>query len=150
MGEGCYVLDNAAEARARFEALPRIYDPGTFRHLAALGVGEGWRCLEVGAGGGSVARWLADRVGPVGHVLATDIDTRFLDALAGPTLEVRRHDVTAHPCLRRPLIWPTRVSCWATCPPARRPSGAWSGRSGPAGGCCWRNSTPCRCRRIRR
>ena len=60
-------------------------------------MGAGWRCLEVGAGGGSIARWLAQRVGPRGHVLATDVDTRFLEALAGPNLVVRRHDVTADP-----------------------------------------------------
>jgi SAM-dependent methyltransferase len=94
-----YVFDNAAEreARERFAALPRLYDPGTVRYLEALGVAAGWRCLEAGAGGGSVARWLAERVGPTGHVLATDVDTRFLGALAGPNLEVRRHDVTADP-----------------------------------------------------
>ena len=98
-GEPAYVFDNAAvqEAGARFAALPALYDPGTVRHLTALGVGPGWRCLEVGAGGGSVARWLAERVGPTGEVLATDVDTRFLEPLAGPTLEVRRHDVTADP-----------------------------------------------------
>jgi SAM-dependent methyltransferase len=94
-----YIFDNAAErqARERFAALPRLYDLGTFRHLEALGVTDGWRCLEVGAGGGSVARWLAERVGPTGRVLATDVDTRFLEGLAGPNLEVRRHDVTADP-----------------------------------------------------
>jgi SAM-dependent methyltransferase len=96
---GGYVFDNAAEpqTRARFDALPRLYDPGTTRHLVALGVRTGWRCLEVGAGGGSIARWLAQRVGPTGHVLATDLDTRFLAVLAGPSLEVRRHDITSEP-----------------------------------------------------
>jgi SAM-dependent methyltransferase len=98
-GEPAYVFDNAAEreAQARFAALPELYDPGTIRHLEALGVGPGWRCLEVGAGGGSVARWLAGRVGPAGHVLATDVDPRFLAPLAGPALEVRRHDITTDP-----------------------------------------------------
>jgi ubiquinone/menaquinone biosynthesis C-methylase UbiE len=60
------------------------------------GVDEGWHCLEVGAGG-SFTHWLAERVGPGGHVLATDIDPRFLESLAGPTLEVRQNDVTADP-----------------------------------------------------
>jgi SAM-dependent methyltransferase len=93
-----YVFDNAADqTRERFTALPRLFDPGTFRHLEALGVSAGWHCLEVGAGGGSVARWLAERVGPAGSVLATDIDTRFLEPLAGPILEVQRHDITADP-----------------------------------------------------
>ena len=94
-----YVFDNAAEqlTEARFTALPRLYDSTTFRHLDALGVGPGWSCLEVGAGGGTVARWLAERVGPGGRVVATDIDTRFLDTLNQPPIEVMRHDITTDP-----------------------------------------------------
>ena len=65
--------------------------------LDETGVGEGWRCLEVGAGTGSVAAWLHDRVGERGHVVATDIETRWLEPLAGPNLELRRHDVTVDP-----------------------------------------------------
>ena len=45
-------------------------DPATTRCLIAIGVTQGWRCLDVGAGGGSVARWLAERVGPDGSVVA--------------------------------------------------------------------------------
>src|SRR5262249_30122347 len=39
--------------------------------------------------------WVCQQVGPTGYVLATDIDTRFLDALNYPNLEVRRHDIVA-------------------------------------------------------
>lgn len=89
-----YLFDNAwQQARQRLAALEAWLDPGTIRLLATLGVGEGWRCLEVGAGGGSIAAWLGERVGPRGHVLATDIDTRFLEPLTAPNLEVRRHDL---------------------------------------------------------
>jgi hypothetical protein len=85
-----YALPNAAElARQRLAALEQSYDPASFRRAEALGVGPGWTCLDVGAGGGSVARWLADRVGPSGRVVATDLDVRFL----GPPLEVREIDV---------------------------------------------------------
>jgi SAM-dependent methyltransferase len=85
-----YALPNAAEvARQRLAALEETYDPASFRRAEALGIGLGWRCLDVGAGGGSFARWLADRVGPSGRVVATDIDVRFL----GPPLEVRESDV---------------------------------------------------------
>ncbi len=93
-----YVFDNAAEqSRRRFKALPSIFDAGTIRHLSAVGVSPGWNCLEVGAGNGSIAEWLAERVGPSGHVLATDIDVRFLEGLGTATLEIRRHDVTKDP-----------------------------------------------------
>ncbi len=53
----------------------------------------GWRCLEVGAGGGSVAAWLCDRTAHGGSVLATDLDTTVLRELTRPNLEVRVHDV---------------------------------------------------------
>jgi SAM-dependent methyltransferase len=96
--KSAYVLDNAAEqTSARFAALPRLYDPGTIRHLEQLGVGPGWRCLEVGGGGGSIAAWLSDRVGPTGHVLATDLNPRFLGRLNRPNLDVRRHDIASDP-----------------------------------------------------
>lgn len=89
-----YVLgDNPDDAeRARLRYLEGRTDPTTFRHLERIGVAPGWRCLEVAAGGGSVARWLAGRVGPSGSVLATDIDPRFLTDLPD-NVEVRRHDI---------------------------------------------------------
>jgi len=93
-----YALDNSSpEAAARFPALARAFDAGTQRHLDALGVTTGWRCLEDGGGGGSVARWLAERVGPTGHVLATDIDPRHLELGSIPEVEVRVHDITTDP-----------------------------------------------------
>jgi SAM-dependent methyltransferase len=77
----------------RLAGIEATWDPGTRELLDALGVGPGWRCLEAGAGGGSIAAWLADRVGPEGSVLATDLDTTHIDQLAGGVLEVRSHDL---------------------------------------------------------
>ncbi|MFN8517645.1 MAG: methyltransferase domain-containing protein [Chloroflexia bacterium] len=88
------------ETEQRFGSLAALYDGRTIRFLEATGVGAGWRCLEIGAGGGSIAAWLADRVGEAGHVTATDIDPRFLTALSAlgrPNVEVLRHDVAADP-----------------------------------------------------
>jgi SAM-dependent methyltransferase len=95
-GEG-YLFDNQQDESAqRFAALAELFDPSTFRHLEALGVRPGWNVWEVGAGGPTVPRWLAHRVGPTGRVLVTDIDTRWLDGLAGVSgVQVRRHDVGA-------------------------------------------------------
>jgi SAM-dependent methyltransferase len=93
-----YVFDNAAaQAGARFRALAEIFDPGTIRHLSDRGVDQGWDCLEVGAGNGSIASWLSGRVGPTGSVLVTDIDTRFLEPLKLPNVEVRRHNIATDP-----------------------------------------------------
>ncbi|HZX03406.1 methyltransferase domain-containing protein [Kribbella sp.] len=93
-----YLLDNRRpEAGERFAALAELFDPWTFRHLDDLGLGEGWRCWEVGAGGVSVPRGLAERVGTSGRVLATDIDVSWAEPAAGGVLEVRRHDVLRDP-----------------------------------------------------
>jgi SAM-dependent methyltransferase len=89
-----YIFDNSDEREGeRLAGIQTAWDPGTFRHLRDLGVGEGWRCLEVGAGAGSVARWLCEQVGEKGSVVATDINTTLLEGLDVPNLEVRRHDL---------------------------------------------------------
>lgn len=87
----------AAAERRRLELLQARYDPLTMGRLERLGPAAGWSCLEVAAGAGSVARWLADRVGPTGRVVATDLDPRFLDTSLPPNVEVRRHDILTDP-----------------------------------------------------
>jgi SAM-dependent methyltransferase len=88
-----YLLANAAtQAGDRFAALSAMFDPVTFAHVDALGIGAGCRRWEVGAGSMSVPRWMAGKVGPTGHVLATDIDVSWLHG-DGAGVDVRRHDV---------------------------------------------------------
>ncbi len=89
-----YLLDNAMhEAARRMRVLARLFDAATQRALLGLGMAGGWRCLEIGGGGGSVARWMAERVAPAGEVLCTDIDPRHIAAGALPNLRVERHDI---------------------------------------------------------
>ncbi len=91
-----YLLDNRQnEAGERFDAFTALFDPTTFRHLEGLGIGPGWRCWEVGAGGPSVVSWLAEKVGPSGRVVATDIDTSRLTSAVRPPVEIGVHDVGA-------------------------------------------------------
>jgi SAM-dependent methyltransferase len=87
----------SADPRARLQAAEELLDDGTTRLLAQLGVSAGWRCLEVGAGGGSIAKWLAHVVGPDGKVTATDVDVRALSSVREPNLEVLQHDVIQEP-----------------------------------------------------
>jgi SAM-dependent methyltransferase len=78
----------------RLRALEGLYDEASTRRLSDLGVREGWRCLEVGCGAGGVARWLAERAGSGGLVLATDLDPRFVQEGPGRhKLAVQRHDI---------------------------------------------------------
>ena len=83
--------------RVRLAALESALDPGTRAHLNRVGVGPGTRRLEVGAGGGSVAFWLAERVSPGGVVVATDLETEFLEATARgyARLNIFGHDIAA-------------------------------------------------------
>jgi len=91
-----YLLDNLApEAGGRFAGLEACFDETTFRYLKAVGIGAGWRCWELGAGGGSVARWMAEQVGEHGAVLATDLNPDWTGNDMATTLEIRQHDVTA-------------------------------------------------------
>ena len=103
MSDPSYIFDNAwREGRDRLAAVEEFLDADTFRVLEQAGVGEGWRCLEVGAGGGTVAAWLSRRVGPRGTVVATDIDTRYLvGEAAAPNIEVRRHDLVRDALAKR-------------------------------------------------
>src|SRR5215510_1413347 len=99
MGEHQYILSHTADAseRERLSLLERAADPLSQRRLAALGIQPGWRCLEVGAGRGSIVRWLAAQVGPQGRVVATDLNPRFLTELQLPNVEVRQHDIRTDP-----------------------------------------------------
>ncbi len=83
--------------RGRLALLEQVWDPHTARQLDAIGVAEGWACLDVGAGAGSATRLLAQRVGETGSVLAVDLDTRLLEELADARVEVRRHDLLGDP-----------------------------------------------------
>ncbi len=70
-----YAFDTARpEAGYQFAALETFLDPVTTRCLDPIGVQPGWSCWEIGAGGGSIAHHLAQRVGPAGRVIATDQD----------------------------------------------------------------------------
>lgn len=89
-----YVYDQGfAEEHTRLAAMESLWDPGTQALLEELGLGGSerpWRCLEVGAGGGSLLHWMTDRGATV---VAVDIDTRFIESLAGDTVDVRCLDI---------------------------------------------------------
>lgn len=85
--------DEWREEARRHQMLEAGYDQASHRCLVATGVGPGWSCLEVGAGTGSIATWLCDRVGEEGSVVATDLQTAFLEQIDRPNLEIRCHDI---------------------------------------------------------
>jgi SAM-dependent methyltransferase len=96
--EAPYLLTNAdLETADRFAGLEAVFDPVTRGHLTRLGMAPGARCLEVGAGSGSIARWMADQVGSAGRVLAVDLDPRWCRRDGRAQLEVRALDLVSQP-----------------------------------------------------
>jgi ubiquinone/menaquinone biosynthesis C-methylase UbiE len=90
-----YALDSSWHAeRDRLTSLTSLYDETTIDICQRLGLDAGWRCADVGAGTGTVAALLAERVGASGRVLAADLDTRFLTPIESGTLRVAAVDIT--------------------------------------------------------
>ncbi|NJC70709.1 class I SAM-dependent methyltransferase [Planosporangium thailandense] len=80
--------------RDRLDAIQRNVDGFTMKIIEELGVEPSSHCLELGAGAGSIAYWLADRCAD-GRVVAVDIDTRYLDPHRARNLEIQQADITA-------------------------------------------------------
>ncbi|MBO2445494.1 class I SAM-dependent methyltransferase [Actinomadura barringtoniae] len=89
-----YLLGSAADLSAeQLGLLAALLDRHTTACLEDVGVGledvgVGRRCLDLGAGGGSITRWLAERAGTV---VAADLDVAHLGE--GPGIRVLRHDI---------------------------------------------------------
>ncbi|EDY47387.1 class I SAM-dependent methyltransferase (plasmid) [Streptomyces clavuligerus] len=83
----------APNERACLDSLGAVLDPTTTDVLKAVPGQRGLRLLEVAAGTGTVARWMAVHF-TEGRVTATELDTRFLHTHGHRNLTVQRHDVT--------------------------------------------------------
>ncbi|MFF5637139.1 class I SAM-dependent methyltransferase [Streptomyces sp. NPDC012825] len=92
-GEVVFRPDRTGEG-VRVDHGALAYDDISMHRLRALGAGPGWRCLDVGAGTGTIARRLLDEAG-VASVLAVDRDVRFLAGRPVAGLELLEADVTA-------------------------------------------------------
>jgi SAM-dependent methyltransferase len=84
---------SAADESRRLQLFEEHLDPLTKRRIDRLGITAGTECLEIGGGRGSVAQWLAEKVGPTGKVTVTDLDLDLMTAVAASNIEMRRHDI---------------------------------------------------------
>jgi SAM-dependent methyltransferase len=74
-----YPLEPRAGEIARLAAQGAWLAAETETLLSAIGVGPGWRCLDLACGLGDVTRRMAARAGAPGRVLGVDRERRFLD-----------------------------------------------------------------------
>jgi SAM-dependent methyltransferase len=95
MSTSQYVFTNSQRSREleRLQAIEQVFDPASQKRIQSTGIANGWQCLEVGAGAGSITRWLAAVVGENGKVVAVDLDTDFVDNINQPNIEVLKADV---------------------------------------------------------
>ena len=77
----------------RLQALEKVSDPASQRQILATGLTTGWKCLEVGAGAGSIMRWMSEKVGSSGKVTAIDLDTRFVENTSLSNVEIIKADI---------------------------------------------------------
>lgn len=75
-----YIFDNKSEDREyrRLQLVEAANDPTTVSLLGETAIQPGWHCLELGAGAGSILRWLGSRVGPTGLAVGVDKNTAYL------------------------------------------------------------------------
>lgn len=78
----------------RLSSLASAFDPASQAVLRNLGVGPGWSCLDVGAGGGTVTTWLAETTKDARQITALDRDTSLLQHLESTGLNIVEADVT--------------------------------------------------------
>src|SRR4051812_25424508 len=70
-------MNTTDEYVSQLENYERLLDPITTSILNKIISQNDLECLEIGAGAGSIARWLANRISQ-GRVTATDVDVTLL------------------------------------------------------------------------
>ena len=82
-----------SEEVQRLQVIENAYDLYSQARLLRSGIGPGARCLEVGVGAGSMARWMAEQAGPEGTTFAVDINDKFFPLLSGTGVELINDDI---------------------------------------------------------
>lgn len=84
---GFYPIERRAGEldRLYIQGATMAFDAGIM--LDRIGVGPGWRCLDLGCGPGGILDLLGERVGPTGHVVGLDADPVMLEAARRWTAE---------------------------------------------------------------
>lgn len=120
--------------------LRRCTSPVTSRMIEVTGIGAGSRVLDVACGAGDPAISIAERVGPAGHVLATDLAGDMLEVarraaasaglenivfreMDGEGLDVDEGDFDAVTIRFGLMFMPDPVACLRRCRAALRPGG---------------------------
>jgi tRNA A58 N-methylase Trm61 len=115
-----YVLATGEAAAHRLQILHGLYGPGTRRVLLEAGLRRGMRVADLGCGVGMVTAWLAEAVGPGGHVVG-------IDASAAQLAQARRrlHRFERNTSLVEANACPSPNGRCAKCTPYSGREGSW-------------------------
>lgn len=92
---GAYPIENRAGEIERLAVQGAAMAPHAEIMLDLIGVGDGWRCLDIGCGPEGITRLLSQRVGARGRVVGLDMDAQFLEharRAAAANVEFREGD----------------------------------------------------------
>ena len=82
-----YVLPTGRDDKSRLDLIHAVYGPISLRGLEAARIGDATRVADIGCGTGTIARWMAQRVGPGGSVDGIDIAAEQVEvARSSPAL----------------------------------------------------------------
>jgi ubiquinone/menaquinone biosynthesis C-methylase UbiE len=79
---------------ARLKMIEAALDPATISSLNKTGIQEGWSCLELGPGAGSIMNWMGHQVGLKGKVVAIDKNTSYVKQFVEPPYELIEGDIS--------------------------------------------------------
>lgn len=83
MSAAVYRLHVGNQGAERLQLLNEIYGPSSRRLLWLAGLVEGSHVLELGCGTGTMSEWIAEQVGPSGHVVGVDAsESQLVEARA--------------------------------------------------------------------
>ena len=92
MGQYIFETNQDDQELARLRLIEQALDKESVARLQQTGIGQGWHCLELGAGAGSIAQWMGQFVGDRGQVIAIDINTNYLQHLSSPPYRIIKGD----------------------------------------------------------
>ena len=72
----------------RLRMIEAARDPFTIQLLERTGMQEGWNCLEIGPGAGSMLRWIGEKVGKSGLVIGVDKKPVYLQKFSSPPYDI--------------------------------------------------------------
>lgn len=90
---GKYMIAGGREGKRRLDVQSAAHRPHTLELLRTAGVRPGWRCLDVGSGGGHVTTDLARLVAPTGLAVGVDFDEVIVDLARQEAAEQGVHNV---------------------------------------------------------